>query len=347
MNQDEPICRGFLAIGDQHLKWTPPGRRVVGYWRDVMLKIKHSIDVANQLDLVPLFEGDLFDVPRDNPDELKTIFLDIISKSRHRPIANVGNHDIGGAKLSAADSLGVIAKSGHIRVMATGGAAATFIVDGRRILVGASPYGQPIPKSIEGLGGDVDARIWLTHHDLAFAGMYPGATDIFQMDGCDLVLNGHMHLYRDPVPFGMTTWCNFGAIARTSIDAINEVPSAFEVRPDEKGRFTFTRHELPHRPASEVFNMIGLQITAADIDNDAVTTENGDDAGVADGNIPALSHNEFVSMMQSDLSQGGQKTSSGAVIRDMILARMREWETEPLIRQEIISLMDEVTEPSP
>jgi hypothetical protein len=346
MADDAPIaCNGFLNIGDQHLAWEPPGRRKPGYWRDVMLKISHSLTVANQRRLVPLFLGDLFDHATNNPETLKTVFLDLASKCWTKPILNVGNHDKAGTNLSPADSLGVIAKSGHVRIIAKSGVAGIYEMAGRRVLVGGTPFGEAIPSSLSGAGGDVDQRIWLTHHDIGFSGSYPGSIDPFSINGCALVLNGHMHLHRAPVDYGNTTWCNFGAITRTAIDAMAEVPSAFEIGFDDKGKFGFLQHELPHKPATDVFNMVGLQISAKSSDELA---EDGQERGIeaqssGSDNIGDVRPSMiFVDMMRNDIG-GGVQTRSGAVIRTVIERNLQEWGVNESVQAEITSLIDEVT----
>ena len=330
---DAPIaCNGFLNIGDQHLAWIDkrPARRAEGYWRHVMVKINHSIEIANERRLVPLFLGDLFHVATGNEDTLKSVLLGILARSWVKPVFNVGNHDKKGEKLSAADSLSVIAKSGRALVMATPGLAGVYDVNSVLVAVGASPYGAPIPHSVEGLGGDVGFRIWMTHHDMAFAGSYPGSIEPHPVKGCDVVLNGHMHLYRDPTRYGETIWCNFGSIARTSIDAINETPSAFEVVPGPDHTVEFFRHVLPHPPASACFSMADRIIEASPVE------------------IQAMDRGAFVEMLRDDLGGGVRQSHTGHMMQDEISSRMEAWNTPDAVRAEILSLHEEViSEPSP
>ncbi|MDE2343676.1 MAG: hypothetical protein KGL63_09865 [Betaproteobacteria bacterium] len=330
---DAPIaCNGFLNIGDQHLAWDDkrPSRRAEGYWRHVMVKINHSIEIANERRLIPLFLGDLFHVATGNEDTLKSVLLGILARSWAKPVFNVGNHDKKGEKLSAADSLSVIAKSDRALVMVNPGLAGVYDVNGVLVAVGASPYGAPIPHSVEGVGGDVGFRIWMTHHDMAFAGSYPGSIEPHPIKGCDVVLNGHMHLYRDPARYGGTIWCNFGSIARTSIDAINETPSAFEVVPGPGHTVEFFRHALPHPPASACFSMVDRIIEASPVE------------------IQAMDRGAFVEMLRDDLGGGVRQSHTGHMMRDEISSRMEAWSTPGAVQAEILSLHDEViSEPSP
>ena len=56
-----------------------------------------------------------------------------------------------------------------------------------------TPYGQAVPVDLRGAFPGADAVLWFTHHDIAFDTGYPGAVPPFAIEGCDLVVNGHVH----------------------------------------------------------------------------------------------------------------------------------------------------------
>ena len=64
----------------------------------------------------------------------------------------------------------------------------------------------------------VDRQAWFTHHDIAFDGGYPGAVPPFAVEGCDVLINGHIHKTQKAIMAGRTRWLNPGNITRQSVD---------------------------------------------------------------------------------------------------------------------------------
>ena len=327
------LPHGFLYIGDQHLSVESPGRRRPGYIGEIMRKIAQAIHIANQERLVPLFGGDLFDEPSpEGMTPFVTALNRILATATFPAIFVPGNHDKSGVVLSDSDLLSNIATGGLAKVANANGPAAIYTMDdGRTVLVGVTPFGMAIPNDLTRWAETVDGVVWLTHHDLAFNGAYPGATELFQIPGCDVVLNGHMHGYRDPVLVGDTIWCNFGSICRQSIDMIGETPSVVAVTPadgPEAGGgnlpmdFAFTRHILKHAPAEEVFDLTGRNVNAATITADDI-----------------ISPSAFVAEMGDDIGGAVRRSDSGEIIRDHINQRMAEWAVAPLVRCEVNNLL--------
>ncbi len=328
--------RGFVYIGDQHLSVESPGRRRPGYIGEIMRKIAQAIHIANHERAVPLFGGDLFDEP--SPEGMTpfiTALNRILATAMFTPIFVPGNHDKSGVVLSDSDLLSNVATGGLAKVANTNGPAAIYTMeDGRTVLVGVTPYGMAIPGDLTRWAETVDGVVWLTHHDLAFNGAYPGATELFPIPGCDVVMNGHMHGYQDPVMVGDTVWCNFGSICRQSIDMMGETPSVVMVAPEAvsdagAGRspmnFAFTRHLLKFMPAEEAFDLTGRNVTAARITADDI-----------------IAPSAFVAEMGEDIGGGVRQSDSGAIIRDHINERMAAWKSPPMVRCEVNNLLNMV-----
>lgn len=336
---DLPKVNGFLNIGDQHLSFTPPGHRKPGYAGQVLRKIAAAIEICNKQNLVPLFAGDMFDSPVENSETIKTILQEILKKSNNMPITNVGNHDKKSNKLAKSDTLSVIGAGQTIKVidkLTVPGEELLYNVNGKIVAVGFSPYGTDIPDDLSHFDNGADRWIWMTHHDLAFEGVYPGAIEPFPIKKCDLVLNGHMHMYKDPVVYGGTVWCNFGSIARTSRDLVNEIPSVFEVTPDmDNGGFKFTRHRLPFLPPEEAFNMVGRQVDAVRITADDLRSLNQ-----PENMAPPEQGSVFVASLAAEMAPGQMKTGSGQLIRDEFSEYMDKWKTPIVVKAEIEGLLD-------
>jgi DNA repair exonuclease SbcCD nuclease subunit len=342
---------GFLNIGDQHLSHVPPGYRKPGYAGQVLRKINAAIEICNKNNLVPLFLGDMFNSPIESSEAIKTVLQEILSKSKIKPLINTGNHDIKGKILSKSDTLSVIAAGGHATVVSKltmPGEEFLFNVNGKIVAVGMSPYGTDIPDDLSHFDNNADMWIWMTHHDLAFEGAYPGSTEPFPIKKCNLVLNGHMHGYRDPIEYGNTVWCNFGAIARTSRDLIGEIPSVFEITPDEEGKkFNFSRHRLPFVSPDEAFNMVGKQVQVENITASMLRNNNENDEAIIENNIQGQP-SEFVASLREEMAPGQARTGSGQIMRDELVSYMREWKTKEVVQVEVENLLDEaISEISP
>jgi hypothetical protein len=162
-------CVGLLVIGDLHVSSRRPGRRTDASWPEpILAKLERCAAIANERDLLPVLLGDLFERPVE-PDMAVTSHLIRILKSfRHRPLANVGNHDIGHSRLSDGDSLSVLALSDVLDAVALSGPVGIVAIGGVRLGLGCTPFGQEIPPDIRGALPGTDRIAWLTHHDLAF-----------------------------------------------------------------------------------------------------------------------------------------------------------------------------------
>lgn len=302
-----PVINGLLWIGDQHLTSKPPQRRLDNYANAVLRKIERAIAIANERRLLPLLGGDLFDSFLEPDESLKTRLIKILRSSWVPPIANTGNHDTRkGAFLAVGDSLALIGETGVIHLMAQPGLAGIWRLamsqDGTEhatIRICAVPYGYPLPDSLEDYA-EADQTFLLSHHDLDFPGSYHDAPLMKPIRGCDIVLNGHLHKRFPPVTKGGTQYCNFGSIARTSIDCKDHAPCAVEL-----GHDSIEDHELPHMPGNEAFDLEGYQVAAAS-PRAAAAAEMAQAHGSA-----------FVDLMKQDMA-AGRATASGAKIEERI-----------------------------
>ncbi|ACA20555.1 hypothetical protein M446_6289 [Methylobacterium sp. 4-46] len=310
-------CAGLLLIGDPHVASRRPGRRKDPDWpAPVLAKLDHCVALANARDLAPVLLGDLFEHPVEPDESLKARLIRTLKGFRHRPLANVGNHDIRHTRLSDGDSLAVLAVSDVLDAAAESGPAAHYALPGLRLGVGATPYGQPIPADVRGLMPEASRVLWLTHHDLAFGAGYPGAVPPHPIAGCALAVNGHVHKRHPPARLGGTVWFNPGTITRGSVDLLTHAPAVFRLGPD----LAPVEEVLPHR--AEVFDLTGRQVAPA--------------RGEAE---PAES--AFVSLLSAESATDLARTDDGAVIREAIEAKfLRDGTPEP-VRAVIRSLMEE------
>lgn len=250
MHIEEEIieCKGILIVGDPHVSDKAPNRRIDDYLNAILGKIEFIVNLANEKELLVVMTGDLFDNHKvDN--NIMSRLARILRKCWTTPLTNVGNHDmpLGASVLSEGDSLYVLDATGVIKAFKHQ-SIQRVLIDGYKFDIGFSPYGTQIPQKVDNSESNV---IWITHHDVAFPeSNYPGGLQPFEIEGCVVVINGHMHKYLKEVQVGETTWYNFGNINRQSIDCADHIPTVWELNPNG-----FIPHEIPH--VKNVFDMVG------------------------------------------------------------------------------------------
>lgn len=239
---------GLLFIGDPHVAASPPGYRLDDYTKAILEKLAVSLDIARDHNLLPIILGDLFHLPRNNPNSLLVALIDLFRPSY--PFVLVGNHDKHEARLTRDVSLAVLQAARVIRLIDRAGPACSLQIAGRQVFLGASPDWTPIPSQVD--KGFHEVVIWLTHHDLGFPGYDAARVPLKEIPGVDMVVNGHLHTPKPPRKCGGTTWFNPGGIARIALSSHtrNLAPSVFIWRPPN---LELAPVPLPHRPFEEIF----------------------------------------------------------------------------------------------
>jgi DNA repair exonuclease SbcCD nuclease subunit len=315
-------CRGLLIIGDPHVGSRRPGRRKDPDWpAPVLAKLEHCAAIARERGLATVILGDLFDRANERDLALKSQLVRILKSFPHRPLVNVGNHDIEHTTLSDSDSLALLGLCDIVDVAPRSGPALELLLPERRIGIGLTPFGQPIPEDVSGSFAEADELAWFTHHDIAFEGAYPGAVPPFAIRGCGMVVNGHMHATKPPVRAGATLWTNPGNIARQSVDLVDHLPRAWTLGADGD----LLPHVLPHQ--SDVFDLTGRVVAAASEDRVAGAVESA-----------------FVSLLQAETPGGLKRSDDGSIIREEIEARFEARNTPEVVRAIVRSLLTEAVE---
>lgn len=307
---DSTYC-GLLAIGDPHLASRVPGFRKDDYPRAVLGKLRWCLDYAREQRLLPCLLGDLFHWPRDNANWLLGELLGLLTGET---LGIWGNHDCTEVSLGVDDSLSVVVQGSRLRLLdETTPWSGTM--NGRRVIVGGTPWGQRVPKSFE--SGDANAAlvVWLTHHDILFPGYEEsGRFKPFEIPGIDVVINGHIHRPLTDVVQGQTTWLNPGNIARISrSDTTRQrVPHALRIDVDAAGwRQQFI--EIPHQPFDDVFH-----------------------AEVLDESLPT-NESSFVQGLAELMSR---RTQSGAGLQEFLNQNLPQF--DPRVADEIRCLAQEL-----
>lgn len=311
-------CGGILSIGDVHISARKPGRRLDTDWPNAILaKLEACVAIANERDLLPVFLGDIFDEAVEEDEALKTRLIRVLKGFKYQPITNTGNHDIRNTSLSDGDTLATLGVSDVLDVVATSGVVCVVATGGRRIALGFTPYGEDIPRDVTGQIEGADSVIWFTHHDIAFAGTYPGSAPPHEIAGCRLVINGHIHLDKPSIKAGITTWMNPGSIVRQSIDLIDHRPSALILQAGSVETFP-----LPH--AQGVFDLTGRFVDAADGEM-----------------VRAEAVSAFVTLLQAESTTDLARSADGSLMEEEILAKFERDKTPEHVRVQVLSLLRE------
>ena len=283
--------RGLLVIGDPHIEGRSPGFRKDDFPQTILGKVRWCVEHARKNKLLPVFLGDVFDKPRDNPTWMIGELIEMLMP--YPAIGIYGNHDCADPQLGENDSLSILIKAGCYQLVDADDYW-TGLIEGRRVVVAGSSYRQDIPQyfDIDKIPKDsmfeqAPTVVWLTHHDIDIGNYKNGKFGPYEMMNVDLLINGHIHRPAKPVRKGQTTWMNPGNISRRSRSehAKKHVPSVLEVTFPESAFETQTI-EVPHKPFDEVFYL-----------NDVAESERGEE------------HSGFVSGLSDLLNT---RTSSGA-----------------------------------
>lgn len=247
---------GLLLIGDPHLEGRQPGFRKDDYPQVILEKLRWCLDYAESQQLLPAILGDLFEKPRDNPNWLLVHLLGML---RGEILSLYGNHDVHyNPQLTEDDSLSVLVHAGRLTLLSPD-ACWRGAMSGREVVVGGSSYRQPIPDRFDH-GRPVNGHpgplvIWLAHHDVLIPGYEEGYLKPREIEGIDLVINGHIHRRLADVPTGRTTWLTPGNISRRSrSDACRDHrPAALRIDVTADG-YQAAHIEIPHKPFEDVFH---------------------------------------------------------------------------------------------
>jgi predicted phosphodiesterase len=247
--------RGLLVIGDPHIEGRVPGFRKDDYPRTVLEKLRWCLAEARRQKLLPVLLGDLFQLPRDNPNWL---IVELLGLFDSEIVGIYGNHDVHENSIGENDSLSILAEAGRIQLLDEQNPYRA-IMGGRAVFIGGTPWGQQLPTAIDIQSNlpenETPLVIWICHHDLIVPGYEESGKIELDTDlKIDLIINGHIHRRLQAVESGRTVVLTPGNITRRKrSDATREhVPSVMKVEIDSAG-WKYEYIEVPHRPFDEVF----------------------------------------------------------------------------------------------
>jgi len=322
---------GILFIGDPHTGTKKPGRRKDESFAITSLnKLDQSLFVARELNYLPIILGDLINRKDENSMGFMAGLIAVLSKSPDA-ICPLGNHDKSEVETSdfdfepSSENSKIIHNEDPIQVVDSAKVISlihepesrVFEINGQRVGIYFVPYGYDIPKSLkkEFRGEDVDFVIMVTHHDLAFDPQF-AHIDMKEIDGCDMVVNGHLHKTFPPQTLGQTKWFNPGNILRISVTEKDHVPSVWRW----DGSSELHQHVLEYE--KDIFDMTGYLINAdKQIQREEYEVEDR--------------QSEFVRLLKAESSLEISATDDGSVLAEDIETTLSELEKTMINRRNI------------
>jgi DNA repair exonuclease SbcCD nuclease subunit len=304
---------GLLLIGDPHLEGRSPGFRKDDYPNAILAKLEWCLDYAREQRLLPAILGDLFDKPRDNPNWLISRLLMLL---KGEILGIYGNHDVHyNPELTPDDSLSLLVNADRIQ-MVSADSPWRGRIGGRDVIVGGSSYRQDIPKAFKVSPDTVRPLvIWLTHHDILIPGYDEGRIKPTELDGIDVLVNGHIHRRLENIQAGRTLWLTPGNISRRSRNDATRVhiPAVLRIDVTADG-YNATHVTIPHGAFDDVFHEVVVE-TVAETQGSAFV------AGLAE--------------LQA------RRTASGAGLIEFLNQNLSQF--EPGVAAEILNLTQEVS----
>ena len=321
-------AEGLLFIGDPHQSSRAPGRRLDEcFHQTVSKKIAQAMRIAEERNAIPVFLGDFFDRDDDTDAAMLVGTINALKTTGHKPWTLVGNHEKKRTVLTDDTALSVLISAGCLIRFPDNGPAflleAPAIGGGSQTVgVGGTAYDQNVPFDVRTLFGvETDDVVWATHHDWAFEGSYPNASRPHQIEGCSLVVNGHIHLEKPSKRVGQTVYTNPGNITRMSIDAHNHVPRVWLYRPGQP-----KLHPIPLEFKKDTFDWTGK-----------VASPVFSDAPVKD-----VSTSAFVALMAQEIDNTEHATQDGSKFLERMSAFCEEQKMPPEVQKHLADLFEAV-----
>lgn len=261
---------GILCVGDPHAASRAPGFRQDDYGRAIVEKLAWCVALAKSERLLLVLLGDLFHWPRDNANWLLSDLLKTL-----QPVAPVlavaGNHDCAEDTLSDDDSLSVLVSAGMIKLLER--APWTGFVNEQPVYIGGSAWSERLPSGLlpRAQVHEKPAAfvLWITHHDIGFAGRDGARLTPCALPGIDMVINGHIHTPLPDARRGNTLWLNPGNIARLKRSQRDAIPCALRLTLGPDAAPYTARLPIPCAPFTKIFAALPDDIAALNSPTDS------------------------------------------------------------------------------
>lgn len=320
-------ANGFGFIGDPHAWSRKPGRRLdADFTMTVIRKITQALAICAQENLIPVFLGDLLDDEEESDQRLMILLLRCLLPCPITPFTLIGNHEKKQSVLTDDTMVAALREAGALRTIEASGPACVARIGALRVLLGGTPYGQQIPKSVQSWvqQAGADKCIWLSHHDLAFDGAYPGSALIESIEGAFMLVNGHMHKRAPSVRLPGMVAHNPGNITRMSVDTRDQVPAIWLWRPEQGDELV--PMELRHE--KDIFDLSGLLI------------EGGREEKAISQARVELAKSKFSQLLRERSVEDRHKSDDAVFLREEMLGLFEQLRTPQELRADLLELLE-------
>lgn len=216
------IFKNLLFVGDPHFTTRKPYRRLDNYVQTIFNKFEQVIQLSNEKQAPILVLGDFFHEEDENDLAFINKLINLLKTAQYPIYSLKGNHDLKEHCLTNDTTFSLFINIGLIQEIKDFEKLLFNLEDCQVGVIGVS-HGHTIPNKV--VKDSEDYLIMLTHHNLEFENPYPNSLPLFEIEGCDYVINGHMHHMKSDVQVGQTLWKNPGNIVRQAIDCIGHIPN--------------------------------------------------------------------------------------------------------------------------
>lgn len=313
---------GILFVGDPHLWSKRPSKRNDADFADTVLnKISQAVNIALENNLYLIFLGDLFHSSDENDLKIITKLIRVLMPISGKCATVEGNHELSQTSISDDVALSILKEAGIIKVYETNDIQEVISVQDKKITIGSTPYGHKIPKKIK--SNKSDYTIWLTHANLDFGDCYPGVIKVEEIEGVNMLVNGHIHKEKQPLKVGNMLSFNPGNITRLSLDCLEHEPAVWGWYFGDESLTKYT-----------------LQYNKNSFHPQTVVTLPNQQCNV----LPDLSPihvSQFVQHMEKQILEGEDLSGDGGHIKDSIVALAKAMDLDEDIMNDILDLASE------
>lgn len=261
------MFNSIQIIGDPHLNSQKIGYRKKTYPIEVLTKLEFCAAQSHETDSYSICLGDLFHRFGENNIAYLSKIVKVLKKFKYPLIVLEGNHDREHFALQEGDTLELLQAADLILIRGDGFQEKIRVKD-KLVQITYLSNGMEIPDAVE-KAHDADYSIMVTHHDLAIGSAYPGALPLKEIQGVDLVINGHMHNTFPKKQVGKTAYQNPGNIEPISRDLRNFVPKVW-YWPNAEHSIDLTELKgvaLPHDKDCFILTGLNAPATTANIES--------------------------------------------------------------------------------